>query len=452
LGLSNLVEQGRCGLVIAAAILGKVHLAACLRNDIVKGGVRGSAGVAVAAVLFVAVAFALDQRAMAQASDGLTLHDPVTLLDRQLENGDASLDFRPRSGYLGSLLERLNLNVDSQVLVFSKTSFQQALISPRAPRALFFNDKVAVGSVQGGEVFEVMAFDARQGAVFYTLATRQSDTPRFQRRGAECVFCHLPGNHGAPGLVVASVIPNSEGVPFFGGSFFGTTDHRTPFEQRWGGWYVTGTHGWQTHMGNAVAPDPDRPVDLDLSANRNITTLAGRFDSTNYLTSTSDIVALMTLEHQAGMTNRIVGLSRQWERAHQSWVSDSVARTLDLAIDDLVAYMLFVDEVPLRERVTGVSTFTKTFPERGPRDARGRSLRDFDLRTRLFRYPLSYMIYSEVFDHMPASALERVYRRLYDVLTGTDARDKFGGLSPDDRRATLEILLDTKATLPAYWK
>src|SRR6185436_55259 len=193
--------------------------------------------------------------------------------------GHVSLDFRPGSGYLQSLLDRLNVNVDSQLLVFSKTSFQQRLISPKAPRAVFFNDKVAVGSVQGGDVLELMSLDPRQGFIFYTLDARQSDVPRFEKRGVECAFCHLPGNHGAPGLVVASVIPDAQGTPFFTGSFFGTTDQRTPLDRRWGGWYVTGTHGSQTHMGNAVAPDPDHPVDLDQSANGNVISLAGKFDT-----------------------------------------------------------------------------------------------------------------------------------------------------------------------------
>jgi hypothetical protein len=351
-----------------------------------------------------------------------------------------------------SLLDRLGVNIDSQVLVFSKTSFQQRLISPRSPRAVFFNDKVAVGSVQGGDVLELMSLDPIQGFMFYTLGARKSETPRFEQRGVECAFCHLPGNHGAAGLVVASVIPDAQGMPFFTGGFFGTTDQRTPFDRRWGGWYVTGTHGSQTHMGNAVAPDLEHPLDLDQSGNGNLTSLAGKFDAADYLTTTSDIVALMTLEHQAGVTNRILGLSRQYERSQRGWGSDADARTLDDAIDDLAAHMLFVDEAPLREPVAGVSTFTKTFPTRGPRDGRGRSLRDFDLRTRLFRYHLSYMVYSEVFDGMPARLLERVYRRLYDVLSGNDARGRFAALSADDRRITLEIVRETKASLPAYWQ
>ena len=380
--------------------------------------------------MVIALALARDKPALAQPADRQTLNDPVAQLARQLERGDVSLDFRPGSGYLLSLLDRLDVNVDSQLLVFSKTSFQQRLISPRAPRAVFFNDKVAVGSVQGGDVLELMSLDPRQGFIFYTLDARQSDVPRFEKRGVECAFCHLPGNHGAPGLVVASVIPDAQGMPFFTGSFFGTTDQRTPFDQRWGGWYVTGTHGSQTHMGNAVAPDPDHPVDLDQSANGNVITLAGKFDAANYLTTTSDIVALMTLEHQAGVTNRILGLSRLYERAQRGWGTDGAERTLDDAIDDLVGHLLFVDEAPLREAVAGVSTFTTTFPARGPRDSRGRSLRDFDLRTRLFRYHLSYMVYSEAFDSMPARLLERVLRRLHDVLIGNDTRDRFAGLSP----------------------
>jgi hypothetical protein len=106
--------------------------------------------------------------------------------------------------------------------------------------------------------------------------------------------------------------------------------------------------------------------------------------------------------------------------------------------------------------VKGVSTFTKTFAERGPRDPQGRSLRDFDLKTRLFRYPLSYMIYSAAFDALPDYARERVYRLLYDILTGQDNRESIADLSlahlsKQDRQAILEIVRTTKPHLPAFW-
>lgn len=389
----------------------------------------------------------------AQPVDDALADDPVARLGKQLERGEAQLEFRSDFGYLQSLLDRLDVRVDSQVLVFSKTSFQQALISPRNPRAIFFNDQVAIGTVPGGEVFELMAVDPTQGIVFYSMKTSSVDRPRFERRGVECQFCHGPGNHGAPALVVASVIPNQDGTPLFTGTLFGTTDHRTPLEDRWGGWYVTGTHGSQRHQGNAIAPDPERPFDLDQSGTQNQTSLPETVDTTRYLAPTSDLVALMTLEHQSGMTNRITSVSAQYRRAERSgFVQASTWTRLDAAVDDLVAHMLFVDEASLREPVQGVSTFSKTFPARGPRDTRGRSLRDFDLRTRLFRYRLSYLVYSELMDNMPRPIHDRVYRRLHEVLTGRNSSPKFASLSPDDRQTVLEILLETKPTLPAYWR
>jgi hypothetical protein len=122
----------------------------------------------------------------------------------------------------------------------------------------------------------------------------------------------------------------------------------------------------------------------------------------------------------------------------------------------LAAYMLFGGEPLLREPVVGVSQFSKAFPQRGPRDKQGRSLRDFNLKTRLFRYPLSYMIYSAAFDGMPDLVRDRVYRRLYDILSGQDSSKSVGGLSlnnlsTDDRRTILEIVRETKPGLPAYW-
>jgi hypothetical protein len=120
---------------------------------------------------------------------------------------------------------------------------------------------------------------------------------------------------------------------------------------------------------------------------------------------------------------------------------------LKLILDQLTSYMLFADEAKILDPITGVSTFTKTFPARGPRDKQGRSLRDFDLKARLFRYPLSYMIYSDLFDALPDAAKQAVYRRLYDALTASVP----GRLSAEDRRAIVEIVRDTKPNLPTYW-
>ncbi len=370
--------------------------------------------------------------------------DPVARLAKQIESGKVQLKYAPGGlGYLPDILKKLDLNIDSQVLVFSKTSFQNPKISPWAPRALYFNDNVAVGSVQGGDVLEFASLDPKQGVIFYTLDIAKTAKPEFDRR-TDCLQCHQGINTlGIPGVLVTSVFPGGDGMPAFRGST-PETDDRTPFEDRWGGWYVTGTHGTQRNMGNAIAHDSAHPRDLDYSGTQNLTSLGSKFPSAKYLAPTSDIVALMVLEHQTRMANLMIRAGWDARTGH--------TERLDADVDALVSYMLFAKEQRIYEPIQGVSTFTATFPQRGPRDKKGRSLRDFDLQSRMFKYPLSYMIYSEAFDGMPDAVKEKVYQRLYDVLTGKDQSKTFARLSTDDRQAVLEILRDTKPNLPEYWK
>jgi hypothetical protein len=383
----------------------------------------------------------------------LPVDDPVARLSQRIDSGKAKLEYAPGGlGYLPSLLKNLDINVDSQLLVFSKTSFQQPKISPWGPRAVFFTDNVAVGSVQGGDVLELAALDPKQGVNFYTLDVKQSAKPGFNRR-SDCLQCHQGTfTLGIAGIMVTSVYPSGDGTPAFRGAAL-TTDHRTPFSDRWGGWYVTGTMGSERHMGNAVAHDSAQPRNLDRANSQNLTSLGRRFDSTNYLARTSDIVALMTLEHQTRMTNLMIRTA--WDARvalYKGKLDSEGSERIDGDVEAMVTYMLFADEARIYDQIQGVSSFTTTFPRRGPRDRQGRSLRDFDLQTRMFKYPLSYMIYSETFDAMPDVVRERVYRRLYDVLSGTERSKTFSRLSDGDRRAILEILLDTKPGLPAYWK
>ena len=224
------------------------------------------------------------------------------------------------------------------------------------------------------------------------------------------------------------------------------TDHRTPLSGRWGGWYVTGTSGSQTHLGNNTnLVDPVRSGGPSAQPTQNLTSLGEMLDTSRYLEPTSDIVALMTLEHQTRMTNLMIRIG--WDARR------GIAEAqLNPEIEEMLKYMLFADEEPLRAPVKGVSAFTETFPRRGPRDPQGRSLRDFNLKTRLFQYPLSYMIYSAAFDGMPAKVRDRVYQRLFEILTGKDTGKTFGQLTPETRGAILEILRATKPNLPDYWR
>jgi hypothetical protein len=374
--------------------------------------------------------------------------DPVGRLEEKIEKGTVKLDYAGNGwGYLPSLLKQLQINVDSQALVFSKGSIQNQFIGPRTPRAIYFNDEASVGYVQNGEQLELAGLDPKQGVYFYTLNNEKSDHPELVRRD-DCLRCHQgPITFGVPGVMVSSVHPRAQGNEGHGGAF--VTDDRIPLAERWGGWYVTGTTGSQTHLGNNInLYDPVHPGGETEDATQNLTTLTQFFATSRYLAPTSDLVALMTLEHQTRMTNLLTRIG--WD-ARIALHDKTPLQKLDSEIEQTVRYMLFCDEAPLREPVAGVSTFTKTFPERGPRDSQGRSLRDLDLHTRLFRYPLSYMIYSAAFDALPDPVRDRVYRRIYDVLSGKDQSAAYKLLSPADRRAILEIVRATKTNLPPYW-
>ncbi len=379
--------------------------------------------------------------------------DPVARLQKRLETGEEKLELHPLWGYLPDLLKHLGVPVDSQALVFSKTSSQVSRISPFSPRAIYFNDEVAVGYVQNSPVLELSSLDPQQGTVFYTfLNLPDAGEPGFLRQEMDCLQCHMsPATLNIPGVMVSSVYPPDYNAPFArAGSF--VTDHRTPLEDRWRGWYVTGLHGAIRHGGNLPVDASERPPESELRRSQNLTSLDERLDTSAYLAPTSDIVALLTLEHQTRMTNLLTRIGWETRIAAADGKLPEFQPRLSAVIDELVTYLLFTDEAPLRSPIQGVSTFTKTFPQRGPRDPQGRSLRDFDLEKRLFRYPLSYLIYSPAFDSLPDLAREGIYRKLYDILTGQDASPKFAYLVAEDRRAVLEILRDTKPDLPAYWK
>ena len=360
----------------------------------------------------------------------------VTALDAKLRSGAIKLKSTFAHGYLEAVLKALDVPVSSQLLVFSKTSFQAPKIGPRMPRAIYHNDDTMVGWVQGGDVVEIAAVDPRQGVEFYTISQGTSETPGISRRG-ECSQCHVgDATLGVPGLVVRSTHVDRSGALILDSSSY-VTDHRSPLEHRWGGWYVTGLTGKQEHMGNQFVENPADADAMDLSDGTNITDLHHYFDTTNYLRPDSDIVSLMVLEHQTRMVNLITRLG--WETRLAEENGQDLSR-IDPYVEELVKYMLFVDETPLKSPIEGNSEYAKEFSALGPRDSQGRSLRDFDLKTRMFRYPCSFLIYSAQFDGLPEEALSRVYARLHAVLSGSE----YPRMSADDRKAILEILQATK--------
>jgi len=355
--------------------------------------------------------------------------DPVARLNRAIEEGAVRLTFSTgsdESGYLRSVLDALRVPVESQVAVFSPTSFQRSRINSSNPRTIFFADSVAVAWVRGGSMLEVAAQDPQQGIIFYTLDQQTADTPQF-KRSDECLACHLTWETlGVPGLMVLSTLSQPADNNSYATGF--VSDHRSSLELRWGGWYVTGQVGSVQHMG------------------RTVESLDRQFDTRGYLSPHSDIVALMVLEHQTRMINLITRAG--WEARLPGETDARVGK----AARDLVDYLLFVDEVPLPGRVRGTSNFAETFSAEGLRDSKGRSLKRLDLDGRLMRYPCSYMIYSEAFDALPPAAIDAVYRRMWEVLSGQEKGNRYVRLSLTDRQAIVEILRETKKNLPDYFQ
>ena len=360
--------------------------------------------------------------------------DAIAQLAQRLETGQAQLRWDPKFGYLPAVLKALGIPAASQGLVFSKTSFQLSRISPSTPRAIYFNDDVYAGYVPGGDLIELSAADPERGGMFYSLEQKPSAKPAIRRR-EECLQCHAsPMTTGVPGHLVRSVRTDAQGYPLMNESSY-VTDHRSPWEQRWGGWYVHGAPPAMRHMGNQGAAS---------------------FDTSRYLAPRSDVVALMVLEHQTKMHNLLARAGYEARSAllvqsemnaalkrPPDELSETNARRLDHAAEIVVRYMLFADETPLPAPVRPTPEFAKAFAAQGPRDSAGRSLRDFDLTKRLFKYPCSYLIYSPDFARLPRTLKQRILQRIDAVLSGADPDPAYLSLTPDDRRSVSEILAAT---------
>ena len=357
----------------------------------------------------------------------------VGFLSELLRTGRAQLRFEGRSGYLRSVLDQLNVPVESQVVTFSQASLHGARVTDSYPRAIFFNDNVAVAWAPQSSSLEVAAFSQRRGLVFYALE-QSRNVARFEER-QDCLACHKTDKtSGVPGLLVLSdprlgsgqaprlragqLSRNDGAVPI-------ATDHRTPLPDRWGGWYVTGLSRRWKHQGNRIGQGW-------------LASLYDQFDTSGYPTLYSDIVALMVLDHQARAANLI-------SRAQVLFHTDPSGRDVAIAIHQLTDYLLFADEAPLPAAIVGTSGFAQRFSSRTPRDASGRSLFQFDLKRRLFRHPVSYMIYSDLFDALPPPIKDRVYARLFAVLKARgEGSASYPEMSPAEKAATFNILVSTK--------
>lgn len=388
----------------------------------------------------------------------------VAELNDRLAQGAVRLAFDESAGYLRSVLDLLRVPVSSQTLVFSKTSLQQRHISPRNPRAIYFNDDVYVGFVRGGAVLEISVADPQLGTVFYTLDQEMRERPAFVRQTDDCLICHGGSQtRGVPGHIVRSVYVERSGQPIFSAGSH-RVDDTTPLADRWGGWYVSGRHGDAAHRGNVTHRKGHDHADERDTSGFNQIDLSTRFDASGYLSPHSDLVALSVLAHQAAAhtilakasldarmaIHREAALNRELgEPEDHRWPSTNTI--LDAAATSLVDCFLFRGAALLPAPIEGSTAFAREFASAGPADAHGRTLRGLDLEQRLFQYPCSYLIYSQSFDALPEELRRRFWAKMDAALRGNEGDEKYSHLSPADRSAICDILVVTKPDTPSNW-
>lgn len=389
--------------------------------------------------------------------------NPVEKLGDRLVKHETKLSRNDKLGYLPAVLDSLGIPKSSQCLVYSKTSLQRHVISPETPRAIYFNDDVYVGYCQDGELLEIATADDKLGAAFYTLY-QEAARPKFARQNDRCLQCHgATTTEGVPRHLIRSMKVDDSGYQHLSAGST-RTDTTTPISKRWGGWYVTGTHGSARHLGNATFTKEEADDAGPKDAGQNVLDLKKLFNTDKYLTPHSDIVAHLVLEHQTDMHNRLcraaltarLALEEQkslnaelGEKPDHKW--DSVLRRLENAAEDVVDGLVFKEEPPLPAPVKGSSGFAEEFAAKKPMDKSGRSLREFDLKTRIFRRPISYLIYSSSFRTLPPQVRERTLVKLHGLLTAPKLSRDYQSLAASDRKEIVEIIRDTVPDLPECW-
>lgn len=375
------------------------------------------------------------------------LQDPFTKLLPDLQASRLGLDESSERAFVDSLLKKLNVPASSQLLVFSNTSLQLRLISPRNPRALYFNDELYIGWVPGGQI-EIVSIDPELGGIFYIFNIPRPSAPMVIERADRCMNCHASQSTGkVPGVVIKSVIPAVSGgsLDAFRGSM---TGHGIPFADRFGGWHVTGTHQISKHWGNITGT----------MAQGKITTRDNKpgenYDPADYPVPTSDILPHLLHEHQAGFVNRAVEATYRT----RSYLAEGKGK-LSMAHDKLlkqqamafVRYMLFADEPPFPgSGIEGTPEYKEAFLA-NRKAVNGKSLKDLDLKSHLFRYRCSYMIYSSAFQGMPKEFKQLVYIALRHALNPQQSNPDYAYMSREEKIAIHEIVKGTIKDLPPGW-
>lgn len=390
-------------------------------------------------------------------------NDRATAINAAFQGRADEIRSMPAKKRLKWLLDELGVPVESQLLVFSKTSMQRDLINPETPRVLYFSDEAYVGwSVTGS--FEVSVFDAKLGTTFYLFDQHAAkDVPLLERSG-DCLLCHSRHEH-TPTLRTRSIYPDGNGEPL-SGSGGANIAPSTPLAERWGGWYVTGTKAPFEHRANLTGKKADDFEGPNALPTRNLATLDGVVDTHRYLLKTSDVIPMLMHDHQVHVHNVLSTANQDARIALHRWPAmreilglpkdappqGSCVVVFDSQAEKILDALLCRDEAAWPSGgIQSDGVFASAYAKTRKPDARGRSLRDLDLQTRLFRYRCSPLIYSQSFATLPWELRDIVLLRLSSGLRAFPPSPSFGHLADAERVAIHEILTQTMPDLPAGW-
>ena len=377
-------------------------------------------------------------------------NDAVSLLFADITSGRIQLEHRSERGYLESLLTLLNIDDSSQLLVFSKTARKSRFVTPETPRALYFNDEVYVGYLPDTNTLEIAAMDPTLGPVFFDIPQDVERPLELNRETSRCLRCHDSMSNtgsGTPRFMVSSRLVDSNGE-ISSHEVSVIMQNSTPLNQRWGGWYVTGLHGEQETMGNLMFEGRAKSVsEIDLLASGNKTDLRGLFNTAPYLSDHSDIVALLVIQHQIEVQNTMTRATWDYLQLMAEEGAVNTEKVAELAKPVLDA-LFMKNEAALGDQILGLSGFTEYFQNIGPFDNSRRSLRDLDLNARVFKYPLSYLIYTDSFAAMPETLHNYLIEMIYQVLSSDADHIGYAHLDVETRAAILEIV---NATVPGFF-
>lgn len=377
-------------------------------------------------------------------------NDAVSKLFAEIATGRVQLEHRGERGYLESLLTLLNIDDSSQLLVFSKTARKSRFVTPETPRALYFNDEIYVGYIPDTNTLEIAAMDPTLGPVFFDITQNIERPLELNRETSRCLRCHDSMSNtggGTPRFMMTSRLVNSNG-DIASHEVSVIMQDSTPLNQRWGGWYVTGLHGEQETMGNLMFEGRAISIsEIDLLANGNKRELSSMLNTAPYLSEHSDIVALLVMQHQTQVQNTMTKAAWDYRQLMDEEGSVVIEKLAELANPVLEA-LLMKNEALLGDQIQGLSGFAEYFQNLGPFDSSRRSLRDLDLTERVFKYPLSYLIYSDSFTALPEPLHSYLVDTVYQILSADEDHADFAHLDAETRTAILQIV---NSTAPGFF-